>query len=139
MRWPPWPQKTKERRRSPRARVDSLEAVYWDGSGSSGHAIREISYHGARIETDTCWINGTLIRMCLKRSSLSEETPDRAVYSEHWCRVVRCLVDGLCVEFLFVDKQERGNFLRFLSASDVRLQDERNVKKAITIGGAGSG
>ena len=138
MRWPLWPKKSKERRRSPRAPVDCLEAVYWDGSGSSGHAIREISSHGAMIETDAGWMNGTLIRLSLKRSSLFGGTLDPVAYSEHWCRVVRCLTDSLCVEFLFVDKRERGKFLRFLAANDVRLQDEpRKINKAI-IGGAGS-
>lgn len=138
MRWPLWPKKSKERRRSPRARVDCLEAVYWDGSGSSRHAIREISFHGALIETDTSWMYGTLIRLCLRRSSLFGESIDPEVYSELWCRVVRGLPDGLCVEFLFIDKKERRNFLRFLAANDVRLEDEsRNIKKAI-MGGAGT-
>src|SRR5689334_10752099 len=105
MRWPQWPKKTKERRRSPRARVDCLEAVYWDGSGNSRHSIREISHHGALIETDIAWMAGTLIRLCLRRSMLFEQAGGNDEdYSEHWCRVVRCIPNGFCVEFLFVDR-----------------------------------
>jgi len=45
MRWPLWPKKSKERRRSPRARVDCLEAVYWDGAGSSRLAGARLRRH----------------------------------------------------------------------------------------------
>jgi hypothetical protein len=118
--------------------VDCLEAVYWDGSGNACHAIREISYTGAVIETEVGWIEGTLIRLCLRRSQLSGDAGNKERFTEHWCRVVRRIPSGFCVEFLFVDRKERGTFLKFLEANDVRPRDEEIKFKKAVLGGAGT-
>jgi len=122
MRWPGWWKKAKERRKSRRIAVDCLEAVYWDGSVSSSHAIREISYHGAVIVTLVNWCVGTLIRINVRRSGESVPAPgSEQLHSDIWCRVVRRCADGFCVEFLYFDPVERENFRRFLESKEVKV------------------
>jgi hypothetical protein len=53
--------------------VDYLEAVFWDGSTSSTHVIREISCDGASVDTRFSWCEGTLIRLNIRRTADSVE------------------------------------------------------------------
>ena len=53
--------------------VDYLEAVFWDGSTSSTHVIREISCDGASVDTRFPWCEGTLIRLNIRRIAASLE------------------------------------------------------------------
>jgi len=124
MRWP-WRQKRpKERRRSPRIPVECLEAVYWDGSANSSHAVAEVSFDGAMIETDVGWIEGTLILLSFRRIHSDGQAQDPAATSQLWCRVVRRAPKGFCVEFLFSSRSARRAFSRYLDTNEVRLRGD---------------
>src|SRR5262245_1549799 len=106
--------KTRERRKSRRFGVPSLEAVYWDGSTSNSHLIRDIGYHGAGIETSAGWCVGTLVRLTIRHTGEgASESP--AI----WSRVVRTGIGEMCVEFIFFDKSEAARFHAFLSRNGV--------------------
>ena len=50
-----------DRRRSPRTQADCLQLAYWDGSGVL-RRIREVSSHGAFVETQNQWCAGTVLQ-----------------------------------------------------------------------------
>ena len=132
MHWPWRPKDRKERRRSPRIPVNCLEAVYWDGSTNASHGIREMSFDGAMIETDVEWIEGTLIRLNLRRIRLDGPAQDSDVHSQLWCRVIRRTPTGFCVEFMFSSRGERQSFAEFLDVNEVRPYGEPlNLKKSL--------
>jgi hypothetical protein len=114
MRWPRWPKKSEDKRKAARAAVDGLDAIYWDGSASSCHPVRDVSLAGAQIATDVVWAEGTLIRIGFRPVAESGSTNGHHVYSGLWCRVVRTTTTGFGIEFLFFDRAERKTFQEFL-------------------------
>ena len=50
-----------DRRRSPRTQANCLQLAYWDGS-QGVRRIREVSSHGAFVETQDQWCAGTILR-----------------------------------------------------------------------------
>jgi hypothetical protein len=61
MRLRPSSEVFKDRRRSPRTQANCLQLAYWDGS-SVLRRIREVSSHGAFVETQNHWCPGTVLR-----------------------------------------------------------------------------
>jgi hypothetical protein len=61
MRLRPFSEVLKDRRRSPRTQANCLQLAYWDGS-SVLRRIREVSSHGAFVETQNQWCAGTVLR-----------------------------------------------------------------------------
>ena len=61
MRLRPFSEVLKDRRRSPRTPANCLQLAYWDGS-SVLRRIREVSSHGAFVETQNQWCAGTVLR-----------------------------------------------------------------------------
>lgn len=105
----------RERRRSPRIKVEDLTASYWTGAAPSPRPVREIGMAGAVIETDDAYYPGTLMRVSL-------DVPDGA-HASHpavsfalWARVVRKVSKGIGVEFLFQNRREIDDFQRFLES-----------------------
>src|SRR3954451_20701836 len=113
MRWFGWSTKSKERRGGKRTPIDSMAAVYWDGSVNCSHVVKDVSLTGALIDTGLNWAVGTLIRMslrCLNKGRAepnqepeavslpdgpadphgnSGEVRDQDVFVDVWSRVVR--------------------------------------------------
>jgi PilZ domain-containing protein len=142
MRWFRWSGKSKERRRAKRTPVDSLAAVYWDGSVSCTHIVKDVSLTGARIETGLNWAVGTLIRISLHHlgkgisgphnplepavpAERTAEVPgshepepirNEDVFVDVWSRVVRKTSQGLSVQFLFADRAEAEGFRQFIAS-----------------------
>ena len=130
MRWFEWSNKSRERRRAPRIPIDSLAAVYWDGSANCSQAVRDVSLGGALIETELNWAAGTLIRMSLRCSGTrpgefrrnAESTQHREsireadIFVDVWSRVVRRTAHGLSVQFIFKDRAEAQQFRQFLES-----------------------
>ena len=132
MRWPRWLKRRKERRRSPRIPVDFLTAIYWEGSANSSHPVPEVSLDGALVQTSTNWCEGTLIRVSLRRIREEGAEPnsnESKSYVDLWCRVVRQVPEGICVEFLFFRSVDRKHFREFLESIDVRPGNERRKAK----------
>ena len=51
-----------DRRRSPRTQANCLQLAYWDGSQSVLGRIREVSSHGAFVETQSQWCAKTILQ-----------------------------------------------------------------------------
>jgi hypothetical protein len=111
-----------ESTRSPRAvRVTHPEIVvhYWDGAAPEGHGLRDISETGAYILTSERWYEGTIIRIILQGPGAALSVGAAAAPPASICvpgQVVRQGDDGVAMEFVFRDKQERQRFREFLAA-----------------------
>ena len=138
MRWFGWFKKSRLQPRARRVPVDSLAAVYWDGSVNCSHVVKDVSLTGALIETNLDWSVGTRIRMSLQYLGKGEaearvkaqplvlaedalETERREplpedVFMDVWSRVVRRTGRGLCVQFIFPDYAEAQKFRKFLES-----------------------
>jgi hypothetical protein len=138
MRWFGWFKKSK--RTTPRAQrhaIDSLAAVYWDGSVNCSHVIKDISLTGALIDTDLSWEVGTRIRMSLQylgKGGVETHGPQPVevphweaglnpelgrvedVFLDVWSRVVRRTPQGLSVQFIFQSFKEAQKFRKFLES-----------------------
>jgi len=130
MRWFGWSRKSKDRRRAKRIPIDSMAAVYWDGSVNCSHMVKDVSLTGALVETSLNWSVGTLIRMSLQYLGKGEaeshgklESPantervnDQDVFLDVWSRVVRKTAHGLSVQFIFANRAEAQKFRQFLES-----------------------
>lgn len=102
-----------ERREVPRRLVANLTANYWEGTGATGHLVRDISANGAFIYADFLWAPGTILTMALrghKQIPGSEAPVSVAVRG----KVVRHAQRGLAVQFVYSDKRERKALQDFL-------------------------
>jgi hypothetical protein len=139
MPWFGWSKKSKNQRRAKRFPVNSLAAIYWDGSVNCSHVVKDVSLTGALIETNLNWAVGTQIRMSLQflgkggtENRGSEPVPvsdpglespemrgavnEQDVFVDVWSKVVRRTAQGLCVQFLFPGKAEAQKFRQFLES-----------------------
>jgi hypothetical protein len=120
----------KERRACPRYETNGIDAVYWTGSLSCSHPVREISLTGAYIETRLSWHSGTLIRMSLRRSADLAELPGANLVIDLWARVIRSVDGGFCVEFVIADPVENAKLRQFMECNVVGyVYEPRKVKK----------
>jgi hypothetical protein len=103
-----------ERRKAQRRMIPNLAAHYFDGTAAASHAVQDVSTSGAFICATFKWLPGTIVTLTLQLGasvsarSLPPPLPVRT-------KVVRCVPDGLGVQFLHVGKAERqslGNFLK---------------------------
>jgi Flp pilus assembly protein TadG len=104
-------------RRAPRFKEPSLLVYYWDGSAPQGHKMRDISKSGAYIITPERWYVGTIVRLILQGQRTVPE-PDGLVPSHSAsiaARVTRHGSDGLGVEFIFSNPDERKTLETFLA------------------------
>jgi hypothetical protein len=103
----------RERRRSERIQPDEVFASYWTGGRPSPQPVRDLSLTGAQIETADHYYPGTLIYL-----SLDCGGPENSAGAEDsfgiWARAVRQVSDGICVDFVFEDRQELEEFRRFV-------------------------
>lgn len=110
-------QESGEQRRDPRFRQPEVVVHYWDGSAPEGREVRDINVSGAYIYTSERWYPGTLIRIVLQGTMARGEgslAPEASICIP--CRVVRHGGDGVGVEFVFRDKEERKSLREFLAA-----------------------
>lgn len=138
MNWPWRPKEGTDRRKSRRVSVKHLEAVYWDGSANSSHAIREVSYDGAMIDTDVEWIEGTMILLSIRLVRAGGPVQESDLSSQLWCRVVRRTPTGFCVEFLFFTRGARRAFRHYLDAKLGQTAESPKVRNSI-LEGSGAG
>jgi len=107
-----------EKRRAPRKAEPSLLVYYWDGSVPEGRKIRDISRSGAYIVTPERWYVGTIIRLILQGYKTTT-SPDGGIIPSRSTsipsRVVRHGTDGIGVEFIFGNAEERKSLEEFLA------------------------
>jgi uncharacterized membrane protein (UPF0127 family) len=94
-------------RKAPRVRTPGLAAYYWNGEAPIAHGIRDISTPGLYVVTEERWYPGTLVLMTLQRSDLGEEVAERSIGVQS--RAVRWGPDGVGLQFVLPDKQDRGD------------------------------
>jgi len=107
---------------APRAvRLPQPEIVvhYWDGAAPAGHGLRDISETGAYILTSARWYEGTIIRIILQGRVVDASDGVKPAPPTSFCvpaQVVRQGNDGVAMEFMFRNKQERKKLREFLAA-----------------------
>ena len=108
-----------EKRRAPRLSDPSLLVYYWDGSVPEGRKIRDISSSGAYIITTERWYVGTIVRLILQGYKTTPQPDGGIVPSRSTSipsRVVRHGPDGIGVEFIFLNPEEKAALQGFLVA-----------------------
>lgn len=111
-------QEPEEPRRAPRSSDPAVVVYYWDGSAPEGRRIRDISTSGAYIYTTERWYVGTIIRIILQGYHPTAREGEAAAKTASTCipsRVVRHGPDGVAVEFVFQNKEEKEDLARFLA------------------------
>jgi hypothetical protein len=94
--------------------VDNVIALYWEGLSDCSHVVRNINLEGAYIKTAVSWAPGTLIRLTLRIIAGDETTSGMDTFVDLWSNVIRSTPDGLGVEFVFRDREQRAELRQFL-------------------------
>ncbi len=105
--------------RAPRVAQPEVVVHYWDGAAPEGRALRDISETGAYILTSERWYEGTIIRIILQGRTAATSGDAPAIPPASICvpgQVVRQGDDGVAMEFVFRNKQERQKLREFLAA-----------------------
>jgi hypothetical protein len=113
-------------------KVEDLTASYWTGAAPCPRPVREIGMAGAVIETDDAYYPGTLMHVILDALD-GAHSSHPAVSFAVWARVVRKIPKGICVEFLFKDRQEIDDFQRYLENMQRREQSESIDRKRMAL------
>ena len=114
-----WAARQVERREAPRKTVANLAANYWDGTAAAAatrHVVKDVSAGGAFIFAKFKWPPGTIVRMTLQLEEpvCGHRSPQVHVLVQ--TKVVRCVPDGLGVQFLDVSKTERQRLMDLLKS-----------------------
>ena len=108
-----------DKRRAARVADPSLLVYYWDGSVPEGRKIRDISSSGAYIVTPERWYVGTIVRLILQGYKTTPKPEGGIIPSRSTSipsRVVRHGADGIGVEFIFANPEEKAALDEFLAA-----------------------
>jgi Flp pilus assembly protein TadG len=99
----------------PRQPGEGLLAFYWDGGTPVGHRVRDISRHGAFIETgNITWPCGSILLLTLQMDPLHERCNGvRPIVIE--AEIVRLAGAGMGLRFLFRTMSQRRMLQQFLS------------------------
>jgi hypothetical protein len=131
-----WISQSGDKRRSARILPEDLVAYYWTGSTPQPNQVGDVGLYGARIVSRLGFYPGTVVEFIFEDRAASRND---GVQSHHICaygRVLRSVVDGFCVEFVFRDASERRRFRQFLGGLKRRNRDETNTEKTPNVRGA---
>jgi hypothetical protein len=111
-----WAARQLERREAPRKTVVNLAANYWDGTRADPrHVVRDVSAGGAFIFANFKWPLGTIVTMTLQlEEHVRRHRPPAPVLVQ--TKVVRCVPEGLGVQFLDLSKMERQRLMDLLKS-----------------------
>jgi len=100
----------------PQAAANSLFAYYWEGAAPVPHSVRNVSGQGAEIITTERVYPGTVIHLMLQCGvqSASESGASTSKVLSVRSKVVEHSREGVRVEFLYLNRQEREAARRFL-------------------------
>jgi hypothetical protein len=99
----------------PQAAANSLFVYYWDGAAPVPHSVRNVSVEGAEIITAERGYPGTVMNVTLQcgaHTACESSTSCKALSVRS--KVVEHSGDGVRVEFLYLNRQERAAARRFL-------------------------
>ena len=107
-----WLNSGSDRRSVPREPGDGLLAFFWEGEKPQGHAVLDISRHGAYIANGSIsWSRGTQMILTLQMNSTNGASPDAIVLQ---AEVVRAGRDGMALRFVFPAIEDRRKLISFL-------------------------
>src|SRR5580658_359521 len=116
-----------ETRRASRVVEPKVVVYFWDGSVPAGHQLRDVSATGAYRYTSGRWYPCTIIRLLLQQghapatgSGTTIETAAGPVSASVPARVVSHGSDGVGVEFLFRDAEDRQLFEKLIAGIEGR-------------------
>ena len=121
-----------ESRLASRVFEPKVVVFYWDGSVPAGHRLRDVSPTGAYLYTSERWYPGTIIRLLLQEEQVAAIGGDTAVgdttvgdttvgtraSASIPARVVRHGPDGVAVEFLFRNSEDRQLLEKMIAVMD---------------------
>jgi Flp pilus assembly protein TadG len=140
-----WLNSGADRRSVPRESGAGLTAFYWDGAVPRGHVVKDISRHGAYVETGSLsWRQGTVLNLTLQvdpngtadnhsTNGQSADSPDSIVVMSE---VVRTDSGGMGLKFLFFEMEDRRALARFLNHWNPAAFAAKNKPKAMSAGGS---
>ena len=102
----------------------SVFVYYWEGAASAPRGVRNLSVTGAEIVTPDRWYPGTIINLTLQSGGQAEG--DGAATCKALSmrsKVVAHSRDGVRLEFLYLNQQEREAARGFLAA--LRMENGR--------------
>ena len=108
----------------PDAIVSSVFVYYWEGAASAPRGVRNLSVTGAEIVTPDRWYPGTIINLTLQCGA--QAAGDGAATCKALSmrsKVVAHSRDGVSLEFLYLNQQEREATRNFLAA--LRMENGR--------------
>jgi hypothetical protein len=94
-----------------------LAAYYWDGALPVPHEVREMSTQGAYIVMSEKWRPGTIMNLSLaykKQPAANNAAANLGIGIRS--RVVSHGADGVSVEFVYVNRRERQDLVKFLQS-----------------------
>jgi len=111
-----WAARQLDCREAPRKTIANLAANYWDGTAPAAtHVVKDVSTSGAFIFANFKWPLGTIVTMTLQlEEPVRGHRPPAPVLVR--TKVVRCVPDGLGVQFLDLSKMERQRLMDFLNS-----------------------
>jgi hypothetical protein len=92
-----------------------LAAYYWDGAVPVPHEVREVSTQGAYIVTSEKWYPGTIMNLNLAYNTQTAGTkaaPQLTIGVRS--KIVSHGPDGVSVKFVYVNRRERQELVKFL-------------------------
>ena len=111
-----WAARQLDRREAPRKTIANLAANYWDGTAPAArHVVKDVSAGGAFVFAKFKWQLGTIVTMTLQlEEPIRGHCPLAPVLVR--TKVVRCVPDGLGVQFLDLSNMERQRLMDFLKS-----------------------
>jgi hypothetical protein len=95
--------------------IANLDAHYFDGTATAGHVVRDVSTNGAFICTTFQWPPGTIVTLTLQLAA-PDSAPGSPAPLLVRAKVVRCVPDGVGIQFLYLSKAERRSLTSFLKS-----------------------
>ena len=99
-------------------------AFYWSGGVPSRYEVKSVSAAGAYIFTQDRWYPGTIVAMNLQYDPyylrVAKIAGNGKASIRMQAKIVRFGSDGVEVRFVYLNKQQRRRFEKFLRGAEVR-------------------
>ena len=101
----------------PDAIASSVFVYYWEGAASTPHGVQNLSVTGVEIVSSDNWYPGTIINLTLQYGAQTAGNGAATCKALSMrSKVVAQSRDGVRLEFLYLNQQEREAARRFLAA-----------------------
>jgi uncharacterized protein (UPF0333 family) len=121
-----WLRESPERRRAERHEKSGTVAYYWDGSVPLPREIRDISLSGVYLRTPERWYPGTIVKLTLRSNGAGAGAAGESI--EVCCRVVRHGPDGVGLQFISQEVNQRNGLHRFVMGVIANLRRNKATR-----------